>query len=37
VCLEWQAELTKLFGAYVDAKQAQNALDYDDLLLYWRR
>lgn len=34
-CLEWQAELTRLFGAYVDAKQAQNALDYDDLLLYW--
>ena len=24
-----------LFGAYVEAKQAQNVLDYDDLLLYW--
>jgi DNA helicase-2/ATP-dependent DNA helicase PcrA len=26
-----------LFGAYVDAKQAHNVLDYDDLLLYWAR
>ena len=34
-CAEWQAELGKLFAAYVEAKQAQNALDYDDLLLYW--
>src|SRR5205823_12309251 len=25
----------KLFDAYVEAKQAQNVLDYDDLLLYW--
>ena len=24
-----------LFGAYVEAKQKQNVLDYDDLLLYW--
>src|SRR5690606_33523224 len=24
-----------LFGAYVDAKQEQNVLDYDDLLLFW--
>jgi ATP-dependent DNA helicase UvrD/PcrA len=29
------AELLKLFGAYVEAKQKQNVLDYDDLLLYW--
>ena len=28
-------ELKQLFGAYVEAKQAQNVLDYDDLLLYW--
>jgi DNA helicase-2/ATP-dependent DNA helicase PcrA len=28
-------ELKKLFGAYVEAKQQQNVLDYDDLLLYW--
>src|SRR5690606_8490127 len=34
-CSEWKAELGELFGAYVDAKQAQGALDYDDLLLYW--
>jgi DNA helicase-2/ATP-dependent DNA helicase PcrA len=24
-----------LFGSYVEAKQQQNVLDYDDLLLYW--
>ena len=24
-----------LFKSYVEAKQAQNVLDYDDLLLYW--
>ena len=34
-CAEWEAELRKLFAAYVEAKQAQNVLDYDDLLLYW--
>ena len=34
-CGEWEAELRKLFGAYVEAKQTQNVLDYDDLLLYW--
>lgn len=34
-CSEWQAELNALFGNYVDAKQAQNVLDYDDLLLFW--
>jgi DNA helicase-2/ATP-dependent DNA helicase PcrA len=28
-------ELRQLFGAYVEAKQKQNVLDYDDLLLYW--
>ena len=27
--------MRKLFGAYVEAKQKQNVLDYDDLLLYW--
>ena len=25
----------ELFAAYVEAKQKQNVLDYDDLLLYW--
>jgi len=34
-CAEWEVELRKLFGAYVEAKQKQNVLDYDDLLLYW--
>jgi DNA helicase II / ATP-dependent DNA helicase PcrA len=34
-CAEWQAELGRLFAAYVEAKQKQNVLDYDDLLLYW--
>ena len=34
-CAEWEAELRGLFGAYVEAKQKQNVLDYDDLLLYW--
>ncbi len=35
-CDEWEAELTRLFAAYVAAKQRDNVLDYDDLLLYWR-
>ncbi|MGH8713441.1 MAG: ATP-dependent helicase [Casimicrobiaceae bacterium] len=34
-CANWQAELNRLFAAYAAEKQAQNALDYDDLLLYW--
>ena len=34
-CAEWEAELRRLFSAYVEAKQQQNVLDYDDLLLYW--
>jgi DNA helicase-2/ATP-dependent DNA helicase PcrA len=34
-CAQWEAELKTLFGAYVDAKQEQNVLDYDDLLLFW--
>ncbi|WP_246130082.1 ATP-dependent helicase [Nitrospirillum pindoramense] len=35
--LGWVDELPKLFGAYVESKQAQGVLDYDDLLLYWAR
>ena len=35
-CDEWEAELKRLFAAYVAAKQRDNVLDYDDLLLYWR-
>ncbi|QQR35535.1 ATP-dependent helicase [Devosia oryziradicis] len=34
-CAMWAGELRTLFGAYVEAKQRQNVLDYDDLLLYW--
>ena len=34
-CAQWEAELQDLFAAYVEAKQAQQVLDYDDLLLYW--
>jgi DNA helicase-2/ATP-dependent DNA helicase PcrA len=34
-CAGWTAELKALFQAYVEAKQRQNVLDYDDLLLYW--
>ena len=35
-CAEWKEELRALFEAYVEAKQKQQVLDYDDLLLYWR-
>ncbi len=34
-CATWDAQLRQLFAAYVEAKQVQNILDYDDLLLYW--
>ena len=34
-CSGWSGELKQLFAAYVEAKQRQNVLDYDDLLLYW--
>ena len=34
-CTDWAAELRELFAAYVETKQKQNVLDYDDLLLYW--
>lgn len=34
-CAEWEGELRALFAGYVEAKQKQNVLDYDDLLLYW--
>ncbi len=34
-CLDWEEVLTALFRAYVEAKLEQQALDYDDLLLYW--
>src|SRR5262245_2203428 len=34
-CADCEAELKRLFAAYVEAKQRQHVLDYDDLLLYW--
>lgn len=34
-CSGWASELRQLFAAYVEAKQKQNVLDYDDLLLWW--
>ncbi|HEU5272264.1 MAG TPA: ATP-dependent helicase [Xanthobacteraceae bacterium] len=34
-CAAWEEELRALFAAYVEAKQRQSVLDYDDLLLYW--
>jgi DNA helicase-2/ATP-dependent DNA helicase PcrA len=34
-CVQWEAELSKLYRAYVEKKQRCNLLDYDDLLLYW--
>lgn len=34
-CADWKTDLQTLFAAYVEAKQAQSILDFDDLLLYW--
>ncbi len=34
-CAEHEDALRGLFGRYVEAKQVQGVLDYDDLLLYW--
>src|SRR6201994_3233339 len=34
-CRAWVVELKAVFSGYVEAKQRQNVLDYDDLLLYW--
>jgi DNA helicase-2/ATP-dependent DNA helicase PcrA len=34
-CVEWDQELRTLFRRYVEHKQTNQALDYDDLLLYW--
>jgi len=31
----WADALKSLFAGYVEAKQKQHVLDYDDLLLYW--
>ena len=34
-CCEWEQALRELFAAYVETKQRQHVLDYDDLLLCW--
>jgi DNA helicase II / ATP-dependent DNA helicase PcrA len=34
-CTEWEAELKTLFRRFVEAKLAQQVLDFDDLLVYW--
>jgi DNA helicase-2/ATP-dependent DNA helicase PcrA len=34
-CAQWEEELARLYRAYVERKLASQALDYDDLLLYW--
>ncbi|MFC1893504.1 ATP-dependent helicase [Chloroflexota bacterium] len=34
-CVEGIDDLNQLFRGYVERKQNQNVLDYDDLLLYW--
>jgi len=34
-CADREEALRRLFDAYVAAKQAQQVLDFDDLLLYW--
>jgi len=36
-CVAHAQALKDLFAAYVEAKQTQNVLDYDDLLLWWAR
>ncbi len=34
-CADWAEALKEIFTGYVEAKQRQGVLDYDDLLLYW--
>ncbi len=34
-CKDDAEELKRLFAAYVDLKEAQHVLDYDDLLVFW--
>ncbi len=34
-CMEWEADLTRLYREYVGRKQKNRVLDFDDLLLYW--
>lgn len=34
-CQKWTSQLKGIYKEYVNIKQQQNILDYDDLLLYW--
>ncbi len=34
-CAHWEEELTRLYRSYLERKQRESLLDYDDLLLYW--
>ena len=34
-CKDYAAELKRLFQAYVDRKEQESVLDYDDLLVFW--
>ncbi|WP_419898663.1 ATP-dependent helicase [Roseomonas sp. USHLN139] len=34
-CADWGTQLKEIFAGYVEAKQREATLDYDDLLLYW--
>jgi DNA helicase II / ATP-dependent DNA helicase PcrA len=34
-CAEWEDDLCDLFAGYTEAKEKQNVVDYDDLLLFW--
>ncbi len=36
-CMAFPDQLKQLFAAYVDRKQRENVLDYDDLLICWHR
>jgi len=35
-CVEYEDDLRRLFAAYVDRKEQNAVLDYDDLLLFWQ-
>ncbi|HEX5209214.1 MAG TPA: ATP-dependent helicase [Steroidobacteraceae bacterium] len=35
-CAQWESDLTRLYRTYVERKQHNSLLDYDDLLLYWQ-
>ena len=34
-CSDWHDDLRRLFAAYAAEKQAQNVLDFDDLIAWW--